>query len=55
MYRWMAAVALALGVIGGLPDSTLAQQATSEVRGQVVDSQGGVLPGVTVTVTNQET
>ena len=41
--------------MGGLPGSTLAQQATSEVRGRVVDSQGGVLPGVTVTVTNQET
>lgn len=32
-----------------------AQQGTSEVRGRVVDPQGGVLPGVTVTVTNQET
>ena len=30
-----------------------AQQGTSEIRGKVVDEQGGVLPGVSVTVTNQ--
>jgi hypothetical protein len=32
-----------------------AQQGTSELRGRVADAQGGVLPGVTVTVTNQAT
>src|SRR4051794_28513804 len=32
-----------------------AQQGTTELRGRVVDSQGGVLPGVTVTVRNQAT
>jgi len=32
-----------------------AQQGTTELRGRVVDAQGGVLPGVTVTVRNQET
>ncbi|MGE3491431.1 MAG: carboxypeptidase regulatory-like domain-containing protein [Vicinamibacterales bacterium] len=32
-----------------------AQQGTSELRGRVVDDQGGVLPGVTVTLTNQAT
>ncbi len=32
-----------------------AQQGTSELRGRVVDDQGAVLPGVTVTVTNQAT
>ncbi|MGB2714994.1 MAG: TonB-dependent receptor [Vicinamibacterales bacterium] len=32
-----------------------AQQGTSEVRGRVLDPQGGVLPGVTVTVRNQDT
>lgn len=30
-----------------------AQQGTSELRGRVTDAQGGVLPGVTVVVTNQ--
>lgn len=32
-----------------------AQQGTTEVRGQVLDAQGGALPGVTVTVRNQDT
>jgi hypothetical protein len=32
-----------------------AQQGTTEVRGRVIDSQGAVLPGVTVTVRNQDT
>lgn len=32
-----------------------AQQGTSELRGKVADAQGGVLPGVSVTVTNQDT
>ena len=32
-----------------------AQQGTSELRGKVSDAQGGVLPGVSVTVTNQQT
>ena len=33
--------------------SVAAQQGTSEMRGRVIDAQGGVLPGVSVTVTNQ--
>jgi hypothetical protein len=32
-----------------------AQQGTTEVRGRVLDSQGAVLPGVSVTVRNQDT
>jgi carboxypeptidase family protein len=32
-----------------------AQQGTTEVRGRVIDAQGAVLPGVTVTVRNQAT
>src|SRR5262249_9205745 len=32
-----------------------AQQGTTELRGRVADAQGGVLPGVTVTVRNQAT
>jgi hypothetical protein len=35
--------------------SASAQQGTTELRGRVADSQGGVLPGVTVVVRNQET
>jgi hypothetical protein len=33
----------------------LAQQGTTELRGKVVDPQGSLLPGVTVTVKNQAT
>jgi hypothetical protein len=32
-----------------------AQQGTTELRGRVIDAQGAVLPGVTVTVKNQDT
>ena len=32
-----------------------AQQGTTELRGRVLDAQGAVLPGVTVTVKNQDT
>ena len=35
--------------------SAFAQQGTSEVRGRLVDAQGGALPGVSVTVRNQDT
>jgi Carboxypeptidase regulatory-like domain len=50
------------GVITGIVAALLmvaltasAQQGTSEVRGRVIDEQGAVLPGVTVTVRNQQT
>jgi carboxypeptidase family protein/TonB-dependent receptor-like protein len=33
----------------------LAQQGTAEIRGRVVDAQESILPGVTVTVRNQDT
>ena len=35
--------------------TAMAQQGTTELRGRVADAQGGVLPGVTVMVRNQET
>jgi hypothetical protein len=35
--------------------SLLAQQGTASVAGKVADAQGGVLPGVTVVVTNEDT
>jgi hypothetical protein len=38
-----------------LPAFAVAQQGTTEVRGQVTDAQGGVLPGVNVVVRNQDT
>jgi hypothetical protein len=33
----------------------LAQQGTSEIGGKALDDQGGVLPGVTIVITNEET
>ena len=52
MTRYVArcVLALLLGVAPGY-----AQQGTTEVRGRVLDPQGAVLPGVTVTVRNQDT
>src|SRR5688572_10039062 len=52
MTRYFVACAFALlfGVAPGY-----AQQGTTEVRGRVVDPQGALLPGVTVTVRNQDT
>jgi hypothetical protein len=43
---------LAFLLAGG---SAVAQQGTTEIRGRALDSQGGVLPGVAVTVRNQDT
>src|SRR6476660_6673757 len=51
--RVVVSVLLALLVALALPVS--AQQGTTEVRGRVVAPQGAVLPGVTVTVRNQDT
>ena len=45
---WM--LALLLGVA-----TASAQQGTTEVRGRVLDPQGAMLPGVTVTVRTQDT
>src|SRR3990172_1947819 len=44
---WVIVVLLAGG-------TATAQQGVTEVRGRVVEAQGGVLPGVTVTVRNQD-
>ena len=54
MSRVKAALLFAsLSCLMSLP--ALAQQGTAEVRGRVADQQGGVLPGVTVVLTNQDT
>src|SRR5215207_590270 len=50
--RVMSAILMALLVLAS-PAS--AQQGTTELRGRVSDTQGAVLPGVTVTVRNQDT
>src|SRR5690242_19890218 len=43
-------LALLIGVA-----TAAAQQGTTELRGRVLDAQGAMLPGVTVTVRNQDT
>ena len=48
VFVWMFAWLLMVGAAG-------AQQGTSEVRGRVLDATGASLPGVTVTVKNQNT
>jgi len=49
-------VRVAAVVIGGClaTGPAIAQEGTSQVRGRVTDPQAGALPGVTVTVTNQD-
>jgi hypothetical protein len=49
------AVGVLLAVLVAMALPVAAQQGTTEVRGRVVDPQGAVLPGVTVTVRNQDT
>ena len=50
--RVVSAIVMALLMVAS---AASAQQGTTEVRGRVSDAQGGVLPGVTVTVRNQDT
>jgi hypothetical protein len=42
-------------VVSGIVVPAFAQQASSELQGRVLDQQGGALPGVAITVTNEET
>src|SRR6476661_4445758 len=54
--RWLrATAALALALLGMLaaPTLGLAQTTSASVSGSVQDPQGGVLPGVTVTLTSR--
>lgn len=49
-------VCVAVVVIAGCVSTSpaVAQEGTSQIRGRVTDTQAGALPGVTVTVTNQD-
>src|SRR5205809_1816366 len=49
------ALGLAVGVILCAAAPSLAQQGTAEIVGRVTDTQGAVLPGVAIVVTNEET
>jgi hypothetical protein len=46
---------LVLGVVVLLVAPLAAQQGTSEIKGRVLDAQGGALPGVTVVIKNENT
>ena len=51
----MRTVRIVMFCVGlALPSTAFAQQGTASLRGRVADEQGGVLPGVTVVVTHQE-
>jgi hypothetical protein len=50
---WIIAVSLAVTMVGGAPRAWA--QFNSAIEGTVVDPQGGVIPGATVTITNEET
>ena len=47
---WLLAAFLCVAAV-----PALAQQGTSEIGGRVTDEQGGILPGVTVLITNEAT
>ena len=51
----LASCTIAATLVLAFAGAAGAQQATTEVRGRVVDAQGAVLPGVAVTVRNQDT
>ena len=53
MTRFFIAATVILALLAGSPAA--AQDFRGGIRGTVVDATGGVLPGVTVTVTNSET
>src|SRR4051794_1040730 len=42
-------------VAHALPSAAQSQATTAEINGRVIDAQGGVLPGVTVTATAEAT
>jgi hypothetical protein len=47
---WSAAILLSF-----VAAPAAAQQSTSDIIGRVADQHGGVLPGVTIVVTNEQT
>ncbi|HJZ77803.1 MAG TPA: TonB-dependent receptor, partial [Vicinamibacterales bacterium] len=55
MRRLLVRAAVIGFFIVGAAAPLLAQQGTSDIGGKVTDEQGAVLPGVSVTITNEET
>ena len=54
-FRMLAAVTAVLTCIAGIAPAALGQGAAGSLEGTVVDATGAVMPGVTVTVTHQDT
>ena len=52
---WLLCILLSLGMLLGPALSVQAQEQTGTVTGEVTDASGGVLPGVTVTITSLQT
>ncbi len=52
---WLLCILLSLGMLLGPALSVQAQEQTGTVTGEVTDASGGVLPGVTVSITNLQT
>ena len=48
-------LALVIAFVVGFSAPLVARQSASELQGRVLDAQGGVLPGVGIVVTNEET
>lgn len=55
---WLGAASLPVqagAAVMAPEERALAQQGTSEIGGRVTDTQGGILPGCTIVITNEET
>ena len=50
--RRLIRLGVALSVLLAFSATTFAQQGTAELVGKVTDSQGAVLPGVAIVITN---
>jgi hypothetical protein len=55
MRCWLTAVFVLIALSLGAPAPVSAQGTTSRVSGTVTDTTGAVLPGATVTLTNDDT
>ena len=53
--RQLSVVGVVVAVLCAIGTAAVAQQGRAELRGSVVDQQGGALPGVAVLITNQAT
>ena len=53
--RQLSVVGVVVAVLCAIGTAAVAQQGRAELRGSVVDQQGGALPGVAVLITNQDT